>query len=52
MMITFDSRLIYEDKGLPWNVQQLGCRVQYWFQRKPAHNGAEAAAAVDMELYD
>lgn len=41
---------VIEGYGLPWNVQQLGCRVEYWFRRKPAHNGAEAAAAVDMEL--
>jgi len=36
--------------GLPWNAQQLGCRAEYWFQQKPARNGAEAAAAVDIEL--
>lgn len=41
---------VIEGYGLPWNVQQLGCRVEYWFRRKPARNGAEAAAAVDMEL--
>ena len=48
MMIIFDSRLIYEDKGLPWNVQRFGCRVEYWFRRKPTHNGAEAAANAIM----
>ncbi len=35
--------------GLPWHVQQLGCRAEYWFC-PPPRTGAEAAAAVDEEL--
>jgi glutamate-1-semialdehyde 2,1-aminomutase len=35
--------------GLPWHVQQLGCRAEYWFS-PPPRNGAEAAAAIDAEL--
>jgi glutamate-1-semialdehyde 2,1-aminomutase len=35
---------------LPWNVQRLGCRAEYWFRQKPARNGGEAAAAADYEL--
>jgi len=35
--------------GLPWSVQQLGCRAEYWFCPLPA-NGAAAAAAIDDEL--
>jgi glutamate-1-semialdehyde 2,1-aminomutase len=35
--------------GLPWHVQQLGCRAEYWFC-PPPRNGGEAAAAVDHEL--
>jgi glutamate-1-semialdehyde 2,1-aminomutase len=35
--------------ALPWHVQQLGCRAEYWFCPPPRH-GAEAAAAVDPEL--
>ena len=35
--------------ALPWSVQQLGCRAEYWFCPLPA-NGADAAAAVDDEL--
>ena len=35
--------------GLPWTVQQLGCRAEYWFCPPPRHGG-EAAAAVDHEL--
>ena len=37
------------DAGLPWHVQQLGCRAEYWFC-PPPRNGGEAAAAVDHEL--
>ena len=38
-----------DEAGLPWSVQQLGCRAEYWFCPLPA-NGAEAAAAVDEQL--
>ena len=34
---------------LPWNVQQLGGRAEYWFC-PPPRDGAAAAAAVDHEL--
>jgi glutamate-1-semialdehyde 2,1-aminomutase len=36
-------------QGLPWTVQRLGCRAEYWF-RRPPHNGREAAAATDSDL--
>ena len=39
------------DFNLPWSVQQLGCRTEYWFCTQPPRNGGEAAAAVD-ELLD
>ena len=35
--------------GLPWHVQRLGCRAEYWFC-PPPRDGASAAAAVDEEL--
>jgi glutamate-1-semialdehyde 2,1-aminomutase len=35
--------------GLPWHVQRLGCRAEYWFC-PPPRNGADAAAAVDDAL--
>jgi glutamate-1-semialdehyde 2,1-aminomutase len=35
--------------GLPWTVQRLGCRAEYWFC-PPPRTGAEAAAAVDEAL--
>jgi glutamate-1-semialdehyde 2,1-aminomutase len=34
---------------LPWHVQQLGCRAEYWFS-PPPRTGAAAAAAVDEDL--
>jgi glutamate-1-semialdehyde 2,1-aminomutase len=36
--------------GLPWEVQRLGCRAEYWFAPTPPRNGGEAAAADDHEL--
>jgi glutamate-1-semialdehyde 2,1-aminomutase len=36
-------------RGLPWSVQRLGCRAEYWFC-PPPRTGAEAAAAVDHDL--
>ena len=40
---------VIADHGLPWHVQRLGCRAEYWFC-PPPRNGADAAAAVDEEL--
>ncbi|HEY9677564.1 MAG TPA: aspartate aminotransferase family protein [Drouetiella sp.] len=42
-----------EEYSLPWTVQQLGCRAEYWFRKTPPQNGGEAAAAVDgpLDLY-
>ena len=37
------------DSGVPWNVQQLGCRAEYWFCPPPV-NGKQAADAIDAEL--
>ncbi len=34
---------------LPWHVQRLGCRAEYWFC-PPPRDGAAAAAAVDEDL--
>ena len=38
-----------DEFGLPWHVQQLGARAEYWFC-PPPRNGADAAAACDAEL--
>jgi glutamate-1-semialdehyde 2,1-aminomutase len=40
---------VIAEHGLPWHVQRLGCRAEYWFC-PPPRTGAEAAAAVDEEL--
>jgi len=40
---------VIADFDLPWHVQQLGCRSEYWFCPPPT-NGAQAAAAVDRDL--
>ncbi len=40
---------VIERHGLPWTVQRLGCRAEYWFC-PPPRNGGEAAAAIDHEL--
>jgi glutamate-1-semialdehyde 2,1-aminomutase len=40
---------VIEAHRLPWTVQRLGCRAEYWFCPAPA-DGAAAAAAVDPEL--
>jgi glutamate-1-semialdehyde aminotransferase len=36
--------------GLPWEVQRLGCRAEYWFTPEPPRDGGEAAAKDDHEL--
>ena len=38
-----------DEFSLPWNVQQLGGRAEYWFC-PPPRDGAAAAAAIDAEL--
>jgi glutamate-1-semialdehyde 2,1-aminomutase len=38
------------DYQLPWIVQRLGCRAEYWFRPVAPRNGGEAAASVDAEL--
>jgi glutamate-1-semialdehyde 2,1-aminomutase len=40
---------VIDRHGLPWTVQRLGCRAEYWFC-PPPRNGADAAAAMDDDL--
>ena len=40
---------VIEKHDLPWHVQRLGCRAEYWFC-PPPRDGAAAAAAVDDQL--
>jgi glutamate-1-semialdehyde 2,1-aminomutase len=42
-------RGVIGDRGLPWHVQRLGCRAEYWFC-PPPRDGAAAAAASDHAL--
>jgi glutamate-1-semialdehyde 2,1-aminomutase len=46
---TLGVKSAYEQRGLPWSVQQLGSRAEYWFC-PPPRTGADAAAAVDHDL--
>ncbi len=39
-----------ERHGLPWEVQRIGCRAEYWFVPTPPRTGGDAAAADDHEL--
>ncbi len=39
-----------EDHDLPWTIQRLGCRAEYWFVQEPPRNGGQAAANDDHEL--
>lgn len=41
---------IIKANGLPWHVVRLGCRVEYRYGANAPRNGAEAKAALDMEL--
>jgi glutamate-1-semialdehyde 2,1-aminomutase len=41
---------IIREKQLPWHVNRLGCRVEYWFRPTPPRNGGEAATAIDSDL--
>ncbi|HEY7659787.1 MAG TPA: aminotransferase class III-fold pyridoxal phosphate-dependent enzyme, partial [Actinomycetota bacterium] len=41
---------VIDERGLPWEVQRLGCRAEYWFTPAPPRTGGEAAAADDPEL--
>lgn len=39
-----------DEFALPWHVNQLGCRAEYWFCPEKVRNGGEAAAVDDHEL--
>lgn len=39
-----------DDFGLPWVINRLGCRSEYWFCPQTPRNGGEAEAVVDFEL--
>eukprot|EP01116_Phalansterium_solitarium_P006225 TRINITY_DN1852_c0_g1_i1.p1 TRINITY_DN1852_c0_g1~~TRINITY_DN1852_c0_g1_i1.p1 ORF type:complete len:489 (-),score=184.83 TRINITY_DN1852_c0_g1_i1:188-1591(-) len=35
---------------LPWSIQRLGCRAEYWFRLAPPKNGHDAATSMDGDL--
>jgi glutamate-1-semialdehyde 2,1-aminomutase len=37
-------------RGLPWTIQRIGARAEYWFTATPPRTGGEAAGADDHEL--
>ena len=39
-----------DEFGLPWVINRLGCRAEYWFCPVLPRNGGDAEAAVDSEL--
>lgn len=41
---------VIRERRLPWHVNRLGCRAEYWFREAPPRNGGEAAASVDPLL--
>ncbi len=47
---TAGVQAVIDDYALPWHINRLGCRAEYWFCPDPPRNGSEAAAAIDPEL--
>ena len=41
---------VIDEFKLPWVVNQLGCRSEYWFRSSLPQNGAEAASSSDADL--
>jgi glutamate-1-semialdehyde 2,1-aminomutase len=41
---------VIDEYQLPWVINRLGCRAEYWFCESLPQNGGDAEAAVDAEL--
>jgi glutamate-1-semialdehyde 2,1-aminomutase len=41
---------VIDEFKLPWVVNQLGCRAEYWFRASLPQNGGEAASSSDADL--
>ncbi len=41
---------VIDEYQLPWVVNRLGCRAEYWFCEQTPRNGGDAEAAVDFDL--
>ncbi|EKD89499.1 MAG: glutamate-1-semialdehyde aminotransferase [uncultured bacterium] len=50
MRFTDGVKTVIDDLNLPWVINRLGCRAEYWFCSQLPQNGSEAEAAVDSEL--
>jgi glutamate-1-semialdehyde 2,1-aminomutase len=47
---TVGVQSVINSRNLPWIVNRLGCRAEYWFSASLPRTGGEAAAANDVEL--
>ncbi len=45
-----EVKKVIDELGLPWVINRLGCRSEYWFCESLPKNGGDAEAAVDAEL--
>ncbi len=45
-----DVQKAIDEFGLPWVVNRLGCRSEYWFCPQTPRNGGDAEAVVDFDL--
>jgi glutamate-1-semialdehyde 2,1-aminomutase len=41
---------VIDEYQLPWVVNRLGCRAEYWFCEQTPRNGGDAETAVDFDL--
>ena len=41
---------VINEYQLPWVVNRLGCRAEYWFCEQTPRNGGDAEASVDFDL--
>ena len=45
-----EVKKVIDELRLPWVINRLGCRSEYWFCESLPKNGGDAEAAVDSEL--
>jgi glutamate-1-semialdehyde 2,1-aminomutase len=45
-----EVKKVIDEFELPWVINRLGCRSEYWFCESLPRNGGDAEAAVDAEL--
>jgi glutamate-1-semialdehyde 2,1-aminomutase len=47
---TEGAKQVMDEFQLPWVINRLGCRAEYWFCESLPRNGGDAEAAVDAKL--